>query len=136
VTDINAPYRTSTDVVTEALSILGVLSAGGTVDPEDFNWINESLDATYRQLAGLEICYVADPNNIPGEWFKNLSAIVAGENASKFGLVGKELEDKINLGLGGSPGTNIEIGAGTAAKSLKIITRGKPTGEPLRFCNY
>jgi hypothetical protein len=111
-----------------------VLSAGNPVDPEDFNWINEKLDAIFRKLAGLEICYVADPANIPGEWFDDLAAIVAGQSASKFGLVGQELMDKINTGLGGSG--NVEIGAGTAAKSLKIITRGKPTGEPLRFVNF
>jgi hypothetical protein len=134
VTDINAPFRTSTDLVTEALSNLGVLSAGNSPDPEDFNWIDEKLDAIFRKLAGLEICYVSDPANIPGEWFDDLAAIVAGQCASKFGLVDPELTAKINVGLGGMG--NVEIGAGVAAKSLKIITRGKPTGEPLRFMNY
>lgn len=130
----NSPYRSSSDLVTEALANLGVLSAGQPVDPEDFNWVNEKLDSIYRKLAGLEVCYVPDPNNIPGSWFSDLADIVAGECASKFGLVGQEFMDKVNKGLGGAG--NVEIGAGTAAKSLKIMSRGKPTYEPLRIMNF
>jgi hypothetical protein len=37
----------------------------------------------------------------------------------------------VDSGLGGPPGKT-EIGAGTAAKSLKIMTRGKPTYERAR----
>lgn len=131
---VTSPYRPSSDLITEALANLGVLAAGQAIDPEDFNWVNEKLDSIYRKLAGLEICYVPDPNNIPGAWFADLADIVAGECASKFGLVGQEFMDKVNKGLGGVGG--VEIGAGTAAKSLKIITRGRPTYEPLRFCNF
>jgi hypothetical protein len=129
-----SPYRTSTDLITETLANLGILSAGQPIDPEDFNWVNEKLDSIYRKLGALEIAYVPDPNNIPGAWFDDLADIVAGECASKFGLVGQELMDKINKGLGGSGG--VEVGAGTAAKSLKIITRGRPTYEPLRIMNF
>lgn len=129
-----SPFRTSTDLVTEALSNLGVLAAGQPIDVEDFNWVNEKLHSIFREIAALEICYVPDPNNIPGAWFAALADIVAGECASKFGLVGQELADKKNLGLGGSG--SVPIGAGTAAMALKIITRGRPTYEPLRFVNF
>lgn len=131
---INAPYRTSADLILEALKNLGIIAAGQPVDPEDFGYVNEKLDSIYRKLAGLEIVYVPDPNNIPGAWFSDLADIVAGECASKFGLVGQELMDKVNKGLGGAG--QVEIGAGTAAKSLKIMRRGKPTYEPVRFVNY
>ncbi len=131
-----SPFRTSSDLVIEALSNLGVLSAGNPVDPEDFNWVNEKLDSIFRKLAGMEICYVPDPSAIPGAWFSDLADIVAGECASKFGLMGQEFADKVNKGLGGAPGTPVDIGAGTAAKSLKIMQRGKPTYEPLRFNNF
>ena len=131
---INSPFRSSADLVTEALSNLGVLAAGQPIDVEDFNWVNEKLDAIFRKLAMLEVVYVADPSNIPGAWFSDLADIVAGECASKFGLVGQEFTDKVNKGLGGAAG--VEIGAGTAAKSLKIGTRGRPTYEPLRICNF
>ena len=129
-----SPYRTSSDLITEALASLGVLSAGNPIDPEDFNWINEKLDSIFRDIAGLEICYVPDPNNIPGAWFDNLADIVAGQCASKFGLVGQEFIDKVNAGLGGAG--NVPIGAGTAAQSLKIKSRGRPTYEPLRIMNF
>lgn len=131
---INSPYRNSSDLVLEALSNLGVLAAGQAVDPEDFNWVNEKLDSIFRKLAGLEVVFVADPANIPGAWFSDLADIVAGECASKFGLVGQELIDKVNRGLGGAAG--VEVGAGTAARSLKTMMRARPTYEPARFVNW
>jgi hypothetical protein len=120
------PYRTSNDLVLEALANLGVLAAGQTVAPEDFAYISTRLDSIFRKLAALEIVYVSDPGNIPGEWFVDLAAIVAGECASKF-AAGPEI---VNAGLGGAGGT--DVGSGTAAKSLKIMLRGRPSGEPLR----
>jgi hypothetical protein len=131
---INSPFRSSADLVTEALASLGVLAAGQPIDPEDFNWVNEKLDSIFRKLCGLEVVYVADADNIPGAWFADLADIVAGECASKFGLVGQEFIDKVNKGLGGAAG--VEIGAGAAAKSLKIMNRGRPTYEPLRIMNF
>jgi hypothetical protein len=131
---INSPYRSSSDLVTEALANLGVLAAGQPIDPEDFNWVNEKLDSIFRKLAGLEISYIPDPSNIPGAWFSDLADIVAGECASKFGLVGQEFIDKVNKGLGGAG--QVPIGAGTAAQSLKIMSRGRPTYEPLRIMNF
>lgn len=131
---ITSPFRSSADLITEALANLGVLSTGEALSPEDFNWVNEKLDSIFRQIAALEIAYVPDPSNIPGAWFASLADIVAGECASKFGLVGQELTDKVNRGLGGAG--QVPIGAGTAAMSLKIISRGRPTYEPLRFYNY
>lgn len=131
---INSPYRSSADLVSEALANLGVLAAGQPIDPEDFNWVNEKLDSIYRKLAGLEVVYVADADNIPGAWFSDLADIVAGECASKFGIAGDEYVKLVNKGLGGAAG--VEIGAGTAAKSLKIMNRGRPTYEVLRMQNF
>jgi hypothetical protein len=116
------PFRTSSDLVLEALANLGVLAAGQTVAPEDFAFIETRLDSIFRKLSALEIVYAADPNNIPGEWFLDLAAIVAGECFQKFGADPSFLQ----MGLGSPPGS------GTAALSLKIMTRGRPTGEPLR----
>lgn len=131
---INSPYRNSSDLVMRVLEILGIISVGEPIDPEDFSKVNNNLDSIYRKLGGLEIVYVADPDNIPGAWFEDLAAIVAGELASSFGLVGQELMDKINGGLGGTGA--VPIGAGTAAMSLKIMGRGRPTFEPLRIMNF
>jgi hypothetical protein len=116
------PFLTYSDLILEALANLGVLAAGQTVAPEDFSYVEVRLDAIFRKLAALEIVYAPDPNNIPGEWFIDLAAIVAGECAQKFGA-GPEF---IQLGLGVPPGS------GNAAQSLKIMLRGRPTGEPQR----
>ena len=131
---ITSPFRSSSDLITKVLGILGVLSVGQPIDPEDFGKVNDNIDSIFRKIAGLEIAYVSDANNIPGAWFMDLSAIVAGEMASDFGLVGQELIDKVNAGLGGKAG--VEIGAGAAAKSLKITMRGRPTYETLRIMNF
>jgi hypothetical protein len=131
---INSPYRTSSDLVLSSLKKLRVLAAGQGVDTEDFNYVNEELDSIFRKLAGLEIVYVADPDNIPGVWFPDLADIVAGECATKFGIAGEEYATMVNRGLGGAG--PVEIGAGTAAKSLKVIGRGRPTYEPQRIQNF
>lgn len=131
---INSPYRSLTDLITETLKNLGVLDAGQALDPEDYNYVAEKVDPILRKLAGLEIVYVADTNAIPGAWFSDLCDIVAGECATKFGYSGQELADLVNKGLGGAAG--VEIGAGTAAKSLKIMSRGRPTYEIARTLYY
>lgn len=131
---MTSPFRSSTDLVTEALANMGVLAAGQPIDPEDFSYVSEKLDSIFRKLAGLEIVYVADPGNIPGAWFSDLADIVAGECATKFGIVGDEHATLVNKGLGGVG--NVPIGAGTAAQSLKIMGRGRPTYETLRFQNF
>ncbi len=129
-----APYRTSEDLITEVLANVGVRSAGQPIDVEDYNYVNEKLDSIFRKLAELEICYVPDPENIPGAWFSDLADIVAGECATKFGSNPDHYAMLLSRGLGGVPG--IPVGGGAAAKSLKIMTRGKPTGEPLRTLSY
>lgn len=120
------PFRTSSDLVLKALSNLGVLAAGQTVSPEDFATVANQLDSIFRMLGALEIVYVADPTQVPGEWFLPLADIVAGVCASDFGA-GPEF---VKMGLGSPPGSGI------AAMSLKIMTRGRPTGEPLRTDSF
>ena len=126
-------FRTSQDLVTEALANLGVLAAGQPTDPEDFNYVQTKLDATFRKLAALEIVYVPDPNFIPAEWFSDLADIVAGECATKFGATADDYVKLTNKGLGGVQG--VDVGFGAAAKSLRQMNRGRPTGEVLRV-NY
>lgn len=123
---MSGQFRTSQDLVTEALANLGVLSAGQPTDPEDFNYVQEKLDAIMRELAGLEIVFVADINNIPGVWFSALADIVAGECVSKFGLTLDDANMLKQLGLG------VPAGTGAAAQKLKLIARLKPTGEVLQ----
>jgi hypothetical protein len=131
---ITSPYRNSTDLITLVLQRAGVLSVGNAPDVEDVTNVSNQLDAILRKLAGLEIVYVADSNNIPAVWFADLADIVAGECGTSLGVVGEELTSLVNKGLGGAG--QVEIGAGTAAKSLKIITRQKPTYEVQRIQNF
>ena len=129
-----SPYRTQADLINETLANLGVLSAGQTTDPEDYSYVQEKADSIVRKLAGLEIVYVPDINNIPGAWFSDLADIFAGECAEKFGVTGQNLADLVNKGLGGAvgPAGPVPVGGGAGARSLKQMNRGRPTGEVLR----
>ena len=127
-------YRTSRDLVLEALANIGALVAGQTPDVEDYNYVNEKLDAIFQKLNALEICLVPDPDNIPGLWFSDLAAIVAGECAMKFGVTPDDYIKIVNSGLGGVQG--VDVGSGAAAKSLRAINRGRPTGETLQSFYY
>ena len=122
------PTRTSSDLVLRVLGKVGVLSVGQDVAPEDAAKVKDNLDSIFRMLGALEIAYVPDPDNVPSEWFESLAAIVAGELASDFAADAVMLK---GLGLGGPPSQS-PYGAGAGAMALKIMTRGRPTGEPQR----
>ena len=132
-----ASLRTANDLVTEALANLGVLAAGQPIDPEDFDYVNEKLDAIFRKIAALEIVDLPDPSQvggnvefIPSAYFSDLADIVAGECATKFGETPDVQDALVKRGLGGVQG--IDVGFGAAAKSLRAIVRTKPTLEVLR----
>ena len=119
-------YRNQADLITEVLAKLGVLAAGQAQDPEDTAYVVAMYDSALRMLASLEICYVADPNNVPGEWFSLLADILAGECATKFGSSPEDYDKLVKQGLGQPKGS------GAAAMALKAMTRGKPTYERQR----
>jgi hypothetical protein len=132
-----AALRTANDLVEEALANLGVKAAGQPTDPEDFDYVNEKLDAIFRKIDALEIVSLPDPSQvggnvafIPAAYFSDLADIVAGECATKFGETPDVYQLLIMRGLGGVQG--IDVGFGAAAKSLRAIVRSKPTGETLR----
>ena len=128
------PFRTSNDLVVAVLANLGVLVAGQQPDVEDYNYVNVELDGIFRKLNELGICDVPDINNIPSVWFRDLTDIVAGECVTKFGQSAEEYVKLINKGLGGVQG--VDVGSGAAAKSLRQINRGRPTGETLVSTYY
>jgi hypothetical protein len=125
-------YRTLNDLISEVLAHLGILSAGHPVDPEDYNYVFSAYDGILRKLAGLEIVTLSsyDTTSIPGAWFMDLAAIIAGEVCAKFSYTGQDRTEMMNAGLG--DGVTVEVGGGAAAKSLKQMTRLKPTLEPLK----
>jgi hypothetical protein len=123
-------YMTSDDLVREVLSRLGVLASGQAPDPEDYAYVQTSLDSIRRKLAALEIVYIADINSIPGAYFTDIADIVAGELSTKFGVTPDDYSKLLSKGLGGVQG--VDVGYGAAAISLRQMTRGRATGEPLR----
>lgn len=129
-------YRTQNDLITETLKNLGVLSAGNAADPQDFGYVQEKVDPTIRMLAGLDICYIGDPDNIPGELFSALADCLAGECSSKFGSTPDDRRVLINKGLGGGTPECPDPGTGAGAKILRQINRGRPTYETARTVSY
>lgn len=125
------PFRTQNDLITRVLDIVGVLSVGQPIDPEDYAKVQSNLDSWVRKLAADEIVTIADVNNIPSLWFEDTAAIIAGLVAPSFGITGQDLSDLVGNGLGGNP-SGAQPGSGTAAKSLKLMLRVRPTYEVLR----
>jgi hypothetical protein len=124
-------WVTSDDVILLTLGNLGVTSTGQSIDPEDYQRVQNQVMPTFLKLAALEIAYVPQLDAIPGAWFADLAWILAGECAPLFGSATEDHIRFLTLGLGGPP-SSVDIGAGAAAKSLKQQLRGRPTGEPVR----
>lgn len=123
-------YRTQTDLVNETLKNLGVMAAGNSADPEDFNYVLEKVDPVIRMLAGIDVCYIGDTNNIPGELFSALADVMADQCSSKFGSTPEDRAALNAKGLGTPPGT------GSGAMILRQINRGRPTYETLRTVSF
>jgi|SRR6516162_6763537 hypothetical protein len=119
-------YRSETDLVLEALGTLQILEAGQVADLEDVAYVREKVDATLRMLAALEICYIADSNNIPGEIFTPVADILASLCAQKFSVTPDDFTRIMQIGIG------IPYGSGAGVMAIKQIMRGRPTYEPLR----
>lgn len=119
-------FRTKADLTNEALGNLGALGLGQAANVEDVAYISDQVDPLLRMLAAMEICYVPDPDSIPGEWLNPLSDILASECANRFGASADDFAKLQAKGLGVPPGS------GAGAMTLKQITRGRPTYEPLR----
>jgi|SRR5215468_2807780 len=124
-------WVTSTDIIEKTLKNLGVTAAGQSVDPEDRLWVSEEIHPMFLKLEQLEICYVPQEDAIPGAWFEDLAAILAGICAPKFGATNDDYIRWVTAGLGGPP-SQVPLGAGAAALSLKQQLRGRPSGEPVR----
>jgi hypothetical protein len=124
-------FRAIPDLINEALANLGVLAAGQNVDPEDYNYVSTKLPSIFLKLQALEIIAISPmATAVPGYAFSDLADIVAGECCTKFGSNPDQYVMLVNRGLGGAQG--IDVGFGAAAKSLRAMVRGMPTGEVLQ----
>jgi hypothetical protein len=119
-------FRTQTDLVNAVLGNLGALAIGQIPNVEDVASVTNSIDPILRELAGLDICYIADSNAIPGALISPLADIIAGELANGWGKLGDEFAQLMQRGLGVPPGS------GSGAMAIKQIMRGRPTYEALR----
>ena len=131
VSTFGSQWVTGDDIIQKTLKNLGITAAGQAVDPEDLAWVSEELHPMFLMLEGLEICYVPQFEAIPGAWSGDLAAILSGICAPKFGVTNDDHIRWVTGGLGGPP-SNVPLGAGAAALSLKQQTRGRPSGEPAR----
>lgn len=111
--------RTREDLVLESLQKLGVLPDGGTPGIEDTTAVDEALDAVLAELDAREIVSVPDPDAVPLQWFMPIANIVAYECIEKFGLTGEEA-------------ATLQQRNEEAIQKLRVMNRGKYTGEPLR----
>lgn len=111
-----ATSKTRRELVLRALDVLGVSAVGQAPAAEDYSAVDAQVDPVLAMLAATEIVYVAEADDLPFEWFEPLANILADAMAVDFGLGDAE---KATLG------TN----AAAARASLKLMTRGKPTGQ-------
>lgn len=106
-----AMTKTRADLVNQALANLGVLAAGQSPADEDFEAVDDHVDATLAQLSARGIVSVGDDNQIPIEWFNPLAVLLASEAGDQFG---SELDQNAVL---------------RAETKLREMTYGRPTGE-------
>jgi hypothetical protein len=113
--------KTRNDLVNQALTNLGVLASGQTASSEDFDAVDNHVDTTLAELDAEDIVTIDDDDEIPAEWFEPIAVLVADNAALAFGLPG----------VPASPSSPDPVGA--AKDKLRVRTRGKPTGQPLRI---
>lgn len=77
--------KTRIDLITRTLQVLGVLATGQTMAAEDQQLISDNLDAVLEELAGDEIVYVPDADEIEDAIFPSLAICVADRMAVDFG---------------------------------------------------
>lgn len=107
------------DLVGEALKNLGVLAAGDTPENEDFEYVDEKVDATIEELSALEVARVQDLDQIPLPWFNPLAAYLANSCKLKFSVSAEKAQV-------------LDQEAATALRKLKLMNRSTATYEPLR----
>lgn len=112
-----ATTKTRADLVDQALRNLGVLAAGQSPAQEDYNAVDDHIDAVFASLESREIVSVGDDSQIPVEWFTPLSIILADDAAIEFGLPGVP------------PSPSRPDPVGWAETKLRELTYSRATGE-------
>lgn len=106
--------RTRIELIEQALSNLGALSAGQTAEPEDSAALDSRVDTMLSELSQSEVVTITDPDNIPDALFNVLAEILANISGGKFG---KPSDQQARL---------------ISENKIRVMVRGRPTGEPLQ----
>jgi hypothetical protein len=116
-------YYTQADLVTKILDNLGVVPTGNTPQLEDVNRVINLLPAIVASVAGREILYIPDLNNVEDKYFLPFASIAAFMCTKEFGTTGDDL-------------ANLTQDNQNSILQLKVMTRGRPTYEILRTQNF
>lgn len=117
------PTRTRNDLVVKILEKLGVVPEGQAPEVEDTARIDRNLPSLLRALGAREIIYIPDIENIPDEWFLDLAKVCAYELRNEFGVTG---DFEVTLANQNNEGVS----------NIKVMTRGRPTYEPLKITTF
>ena len=115
--------RTQADLVIKILEKLMIVPEGQAPETDDIARVEANLPSVIEELAAREIVYVPDLANIPDAWFLSLAKICAYELRDEFGLAGESL-------------ATVSAANTEGILNLKVMTRGKPTYEPLRTVSF
>lgn len=111
-----ASIKSRRDLVLRTLDVLGISAVGQPPAAEDVAAVDGQVDAVLAQLAGEEVAYVSDPDEIPAEWFNPLADILSDAMSTEFGLGSEEK-------------AALTANAQAARSALRFMNRGRPTGQ-------
>lgn len=111
-----ATIRSRRDLVLRTLDVLGVSAVGQSPAAEDIAAVDAQVDAVLGKLAGLEVVYVADADEIPAEFFNPLADILA------FAVC-------VDFGIGDAEKATMQANDAQARADLRFMNRGRPTGQ-------
>jgi hypothetical protein len=115
--------RTQADLIQQILENLQIVPQGQAPEQDDVDRVEKNLPSLLSELAGREILYVPDIENIDDTIFLSLAKIAAYELRRTFGTTG-ELEATLR-------GMNQE-----GIDNIRVIRRGRPTYEPVKTLSY
>lgn len=114
-----ASTRSRNELILKILEKLGVAANGQDPEIEDTARVDANLDSVVAELGPREIVDIPDLSEIPTEYFLSLASICAYELRDEFGVIGEALID-------------LEKKNNEAIDKFQVMTRNRPTGEPLK----
>lgn len=110
-------FKTRTELIERALSVLGLPGAGQSPSNEDVDTVDDYIDSMFERLTRLEILEDIDADLIPEAFFTPLAIILANIVASDFTIVGQQAVDVAARAL-------------QAEADIRLMQRSRPTYQP------